>query len=57
MIRGMNLTLEQALARQKRDNLIIRQARKMSLAEIGRLHGLTRERVRQIVLAATKKPS
>ena len=47
----MNLSLEKALALAKRDRLIARQARKMSLAEVGRRHGLTRERVRQIVKA------
>jgi len=48
----MNLSLQKALALQKRDKIIIRQARRMNLAEIARLHGLTRERVRQIVKAA-----
>ena len=47
----MNLSLQKALALQKRDRLIVRQARRMSLAAVGRLHGLTRERVRQIVRA------
>lgn len=45
----MNLSLQKALALWKRDKQIVRQARRMSLAEVGRLHGLTRERVRQIV--------
>lgn len=45
----MSPQLQKAIARDRRDRLILRQARKMSLAEIGRQHGLTRERVRQIV--------
>lgn len=49
---AMNLSLQKALALQKRDKVIIRQARRMNLAEIARLHGLTRERVRQIVKTA-----
>ena len=57
MIRRMNLSLQEALRRDKRDKTIVKLARTMSLADIGRLHGLTRERVRQIVLAATKKSS
>ena len=58
----MNLSLQKALALQKRDRLIIRQVlrphkigdeyRRLSYAEVGRMHGLTRERVRQIVKAA-----
>lgn len=49
---GMNKLLERALTLQKRDRAIVRAARKKSLAEIARQHGLTRERVRQIVQSA-----